>query len=197
MATKRLELAPKQKNFFRFVPPVSDFEFRRDGNEILLAFTAVSSVPTDLRVRLYEVRADGERTARREAIVADAATRADAPGFAKSNRFVTVEGSKTLELLASEHGFDNPTPAVEHFHNREFKKFRPSGLEDGDFVFIPQLRQREAIALGPLLDVEDVAGALPNGAHRHQARWSVETAHYDPLDPAAWTADSVMRTGAA
>ncbi len=36
--SNKLPVVPGRRNFYRFSPPVFDFEFRREGDEIVLAF---------------------------------------------------------------------------------------------------------------------------------------------------------------
>lgn len=188
------ELRTRQQNFFQVDPPIFDCEFRRDGTDILLAFSAKARIPTDLRVRLYEAPSGDTRAARRAAIATDQRKRGMGTGFAKSNRFVAFDSSATLDAIAQAHGFETTAPILEHFANRGLPS---GGLTDGDVIFVPQVRTLSVVPLGPLMPVEDVAESVPEGGHRHQARWSVTDRFYDPLDPLEWVPDSLMTLGPA
>lgn len=40
MTTRELDLGPRQRNYYRFSAPVFDFEFRREDQHVVLAFSA-------------------------------------------------------------------------------------------------------------------------------------------------------------
>lgn len=189
-----VDLKTREQNFFQFRPPIFDFEFRRDGGEILLAFSAKAEVTVDLRVRLYETRSAPTRAERRALLASDQSARKLQAGFAKSNCFVEADGEETVAQIASRHGFDTDEVVLDHFANRLLRA-RGGKPAQGDVVFIPQLRSLPAIPLGPVLPVEDVAESVPEGGHRHQARWSIADLLFDPLDPESWVPDSLLTLG--
>jgi hypothetical protein len=185
-----IELVKRRHNFYQFRPPVYDYEFRRDGKEIVLAFSAKAEVPRDLRVRLYETRSAPTRAERRALIAADQEKRVLGAGFVKSNRFVRADGKQTLLQIASVHGFESAEPLLGHFANRLLRGSTKPQKDDA--IFVPQLRSLQAVPLGPVLPVEDVSESVPEGGHRHQARWKIDEQGYDPLDPTDWVPDSLM-----
>lgn len=197
MATCRtLELVPRRRNFFRFSPAIFDYEFRREEGEILLAFSAKKDISKDLRLRLYETRGRLNLAQRRGAVADEVAARGLGAGFIKSGALVTVDVKTSVEKIAARRGFSSVETILDHFHNRTFKFFRGSNpMEPGDTIFVPQLREMAAIPLGPTFTVEDVAESVPDGGHRHQARWNISEHGYDPLDPAAWIPDALMHFG--
>jgi hypothetical protein len=190
-----VKLTTREKNFFQFRPPIFDFEFSRNDREILLAFSARKEVERDLRVRLYETRSRPTRAERSKLLSADQEQRLLLEGFSKSNRFVEADGQQTVAQIAAAHGFDSDEPVLAHFANRLLQQTRGSQPQQGDMVFIPQLRSLDAIALGPVLPVEDVSESIPDGGHRHQARWNIDQLLYDPLDPSQWVPDSLITLG--
>lgn len=187
-----VKLSTREKNFFQFRPPIFDFEFRRDNRDILLAFSAKQDVSRDLRVRLYETRSAPTRAERSRLLSADQEQRLLLDGFKKSNCFIQADGQQTVAQLAAEHGFDSDALVLSHFANRLIQQAPGSQPQQGDMVFIPQLRSLDAIPLGPVLPVEDVDESVPDGGHRHQARWNIDQLLYDPLDPVDWVPDSQM-----
>jgi hypothetical protein len=188
----QLKINQREKNFFQFRPPIFDFEFRREGSEILLAFSAKADVTRDLRVRLYETESSPTRAERRKLIETEQQSRLLQDGLLKSGCFVKADGKLSVAELAATRGFEGDELVLAHFANRLLKDLRGGSPEDGDMVFIPQLRRLGAIPLGPVLSVEDVDESVADGGHRHQARFDIEQQQYDPLDPTHWVPDSLL-----
>lgn len=186
-----LKLNQREKNFHQFRPPIFDFEFRRDGREILLAFSAKADVTRDLRVRLYEAPGSGARAARRQAIADDQLARKLQDGLRKSSRYVEADGTSSVADIAALHGFEGDELVLSHHANRLLKATRGGAIEQGDMLFIPQLRSLAVVPLGPVLPVEDVDESVADGGHRHQARFDIDAQPYDPLDPTHWVPDSL------
>lgn len=193
---RTLSVVPRRRNFYRFSPAIFDYEFRREDKQVVLAFSAKKQIPKDLRLRLYETRGRLSLAQRRGAVIEDVARRGLGAGFLKSGGQVTVDAVTALETIAAKRGFSSVETIVDHFHNRVFKFVRGGGpLQPKDTIFVPQLREMPAIPLGPTFTVEDVAEAVPDGGHRHQARWNIEEHKYDPLDPEDWVPESLTPTG--
>ncbi len=187
-----LKLIQREKNFFQFRPPIFDFEFRREGQEILLAFSAKVDVTRDLRVRLFEVESGPTRAERRKAMEQEQQTRKLQDGLLKSGCFVKADGKLSVAQIAAARGFEGDELVLGHHANRLLKELRGANPEEGDVVFVPQLRRLGAVPLGPVLPVEDVDESVPDGGHRHQARFDIDEQRYDPLDPTQWVPDSLL-----